>query len=470
MAFPFFLGIGICSKYYLYIIGTCIFKFLKNSLLNFYQINFSIKTALLGFMPVLNSHFIISSIYTYISFIIFGLIFFFVSKRFGAKEKELFKLGTSDKNSLKTFSFKGIIHNQRANKITMKKIFKTSGACTVIVLQMDLSKIIYLYDFSLFNLWTFYVVFILIFMKKYFVINIHRHQKYSMAFVIGICSISLIIATFLPYNDSSDKNSYQKVKEITGSYLYFIPILFIFIAFTCMVSYFIVYSKALMDLELFPPYLLILITGLTGLILNLIALILTSNFKCTSDFIKNNICFLFKDNGDRYYDYLIMYFKNMKSAYDNDETRSDFFVEIFILYPLYLIFSFLEFLCNILAIFYMNPNFILIRDPIFFGLQRLAALFYNIKNISAFMYLSQFFLLESAEVFGFLGYLVFLEIIELRFCNLDKNLKRNILNRTANEECDAIKEMYILNDANDNGSEDENENNYEKNESFDGYY
>ena len=111
----------------------------------------------------------------------------------------------------------------------------------------------------------------------------------------------------------------------------------------------------------------------------------------------------------------------------------------------------------------MNPNYILIKDPIFFGLQRLGSLIYNLENVNEVMYLSQFFLLESAELFGLFGYLVYLEIIELRFCNLDENLKRNILNRTYEANLNAMKEMNIL-------TEDETDDRDERKDSFDNIF
>ena len=45
------------------------------------------------------------------------------------------------------------------------------------------------------------------------------------------------------------------------------------------------------------------------------------------------------------------------------------------------------------------------------------------------MTLTQFILLEMSEILSILGYAVYLEIIELRFCGLDKDLKKNIIER-----------------------------------------
>ena len=86
-----------------------------------------------------------------------------------------------------------------------------------------------------------------------------------------------------------------------------------------------------------------------------------------------NICIVGNEVG-RYYDNLSIYFSNMKARYDNEETRSDFFMEIFLVIPLYLIFSFLEFVFQIFSIYYLNPNFILIKEPIYYGTLRLVSL------------------------------------------------------------------------------------------------
>ena len=65
------------------------------------------------------------------------------------------------------------------------------------------------------------------------------------------------------------------------------------------------------------------------------------------------------------------------------------------------------------------------------------------------MYLSQFFLLEFAEIFAFLGYLVYLEIIELKFCGLDTNIKRRIINRNDDEKEETLKELNLIKEGND---------------------
>ena len=461
MKFKCFIGIGNCSKYFLLILGICIFKFLRQSLFNFFQIYPPSKAGMFGFQPVLNGHFVISSIYTYISYIIFSLLLNYISKKL-AKNNNNIPESQMLKNRTLSLKSRSKSLESEPDKISKNKLLKASAICAVLVIHVDFSKVMYLYDIILFNIWTFTIIFILLFMKRHFVIQIFRHQKYSMIFVIVVCTILLILSTFFPYNNQSDKNAYQKVKEITGSYAYFLLFLFLFIILTCTTSFFLVYSKALMEIEMIPPYMLILITGIIGLILNLILLIFTSCFKCTMNNFLKNICITFNKEG-AFYDNLLIYFSNMKSKYIS--SKKEFFVEIFVVYPFYLIFSFLEFVCQMFAVYYLNPNYILIKDPIYFGLLRLILLFYNIKNLSTYLYIYQFFLLEFAEIFAFLGYLVYLEILELRFCGLDQDLKRKIINRTDVETNKTIKEMQLISDNNSSNAQGMNDS-YASNDDY----
>ena len=50
-----------------------------------------------------------------------------------------------------------------------------------------------------------------------------------------------------------------------------------------------------------------------------------------------NICIVVNEEG-AYYDNLLIYFSNMRARYDNEETRSEFFMEILFHYILFLAF------------------------------------------------------------------------------------------------------------------------------------
>ena len=67
---------GKCSRFYLYMLGTCFFKILSLLILGANKDKEN-EFGLFGFCPVLNQYNFIQSIYTYIGYIIFGLIFYY---------------------------------------------------------------------------------------------------------------------------------------------------------------------------------------------------------------------------------------------------------------------------------------------------------------------------------------------------------------------------------------------------------
>ena len=77
---------------------------------------------------------------------------------------------------------------------------------------------LYLFDISAFDLWPCDILFISLFMRFYYVTNIYKHQKLAILFILTTCLILLIISTFFPYNDKSNSNAYETIKDLTTSY------------------------------------------------------------------------------------------------------------------------------------------------------------------------------------------------------------------------------------------------------------
>ena len=237
-----------------------------------------------------------------------------------------------------------------------------------------------------------------------------------------------------------------------------------FLLISCITAFGRVLSKKLMDKKFISPYLIIIITGIVGFILNLILLIITTNSKCdySNEFL-SSFCPVKNDNGNNYHDNINVYFSNLNNrlngnkigSEDEDETmspRTQFFVEIFATYPFYLIVSFLEFICEIFTIYYLNPLYLLIRDNLYYGISRIIKIFHS--NYSEYISLLQFLLLEIAEISSLIGYAIYLEIIELRFYGFDVNLKRNIISRGDLDICNTLKDIEIDSDDEDDDEEE----------------
>ena len=401
---------------------------------------------LLGFVPKLADHCIIQSIYRYSSFMLGGALFMYISQKNSKNESEKMinkeKEGKEKKvNERKNLELKEIPHFLESEITKNVRISQIIKIALIYCVHSELSRIMYLFDFSGLDFWTVDIIFIIIFMHSNFVINSGKHKKFSMIFIILLVTILLLISSFLPKTDHDkeeekikDKNTYQLIKAITGSNYSFIIIALIFFSLSCLLSYLRIQEKVLMDFHFLSPYRLIFFIGFVGFILSIIILTLTSYIKCSEEntyIIDNCLISRIRNNKtEYYYDNLVIYFEELKT----NKNSYEFYLEIILMPLLLLVISFFEFSGEILTIYYLNPICILVRDNIYFGAIRLIFLLYNLnKNYKQYITLEQFIILESAEILAILGYTVYFEIIELRCLGLDRNLKKNIIRRSSLE-------------------------------------
>ena len=85
-----------------------------------------------------------------------------------------------------------------------------------------------------------------------------------------------------------------------------------------------------------------------------------------------------------------------------------------------------------------------------------------ISNIIDNTQITQFIFIIINELFALIGILIYMELIELKFCKLDKNIKRNISKR-AIEDVEAVTELDEP-FARDSFLYDNNENNEKNND------
>ena len=71
--------------------------------------------------------------------------------------------------------------------------------------------------------------------------------------------------------------------------------------------------------------------------------------------------------------------------------------------------------------------------PIFYFLEKIS-LIYNVNSDEPMKYLHETFALDlTSDVAAIIGFLIYLEIIELNFCNLNNDLRKYIILRGKNE-------------------------------------
>ena len=209
-----------------------------------------------------------------------------------------------------------------------------------------------------------------------------------------------------------------------------------------------------MDNKFISPYKIIILIGIFGLFYNLIIflffIIKGSNTICQNSADRENIyCF-----GETDYFYKL---------FDKDNKLKDIFIEITCTL-IYIFFHFLSLIFELLTIKYLNQNFILMSDNVYYEILKIKLLIENKDNPQL---RNNLIILKLVEFFKFIGLLIYLEIIELRFCGLNKNTKKNILKRSLKDKIESSCDFdFNINESID--IESDSFINYKDNENNDG--
>jgi hypothetical protein len=418
------IGFGECSKYYLYILITVAIKWIKDSIFGFSFIERTnqINLQIIDPPSLFSKHNLIQNTFKYIGFIIGGLIFNKIKAIKTARQKrETININEEIRQIQK------IKLNYTIRAFDEHKYIKVIIIALIICVHFELTKILYLMNLSSFDFWTIDLIFIMIFMHKYFKKDLYTYQKISLYFIIITNTILLIISTFLHETKDVNKNSYNLLEEMAGHWLYFIPALLGFILLSGIISFARVKIKLLIEIKFISVYTIIIYIGICGFILTLIELAFSESFECNlnemSEIFKP-LCLVNDTNNISYYDEVVSFFDNINSS--NAYTE----ILLIIFFPLV---CFIEIMFELLIIFHLDPFFILIKDNLYYFLVRIIFIFFNINNNIENYLTERFYLLESAEILALIGTCVYLQMIELRIYQLDKNLNKNIIEREIQE-------------------------------------
>ena len=268
-----------------------------------------------------------------------------------------------------------------------------------------------------------------------------------MLFIIIVDTALLIMASLIrtiPGSNNQNQNIYQN-KGISIC----LAIFFIFIFVTTLNSFDRVKIKTYIDEQFVSPYQIIFLIGFFGFIINLIISIVV--------LIKGNDCDTsFFDGNNRNYtiDYKTFYcYSNISHYFD----KKEFLILNIILIILYMTSYFISLTCEFFIIKYLDPFHVNISDALYFGIRNMISFFKNDdednKDKAPAPAKIQFFTLQTAEVLAFIGGCVFLEIIELRCCELNTNLRKNITKRERLESVLSNEMSIGINDDMDNNED-----------------
>ena len=222
-------------------------------------------------------------------------------------------------------------------------------------------------------------------------------------------------------------------------------------------SFAITYIKILMDINYISPNKLLIIYGIIGTLITIIVGILSTFINCPNFNFDMNICKIHYESNEKekYLENLYLYWKTLINY------KKEMIVEFcFLIFGVITNFFYNYFF--MLIIEYLTPIHIIFANLIVSFFLRM---FSNIYNSSSHkegkkeeIFIILFCIDIIIQILVTFGILVYLEIIVLNFCNLNYNLRQNIIGRSIKD--------YELGIIGINEDEEEGDENLSRKSSF----
>ena len=466
-------SIGKLNKYYIYIIISFFCEFFLGLIFGLNNDNKDYPIRLFSFKPKLRKHNLLEN-FLRIAAIFFGGIILYIYERKNEVIKKDIVLNDDilEDDTLNEFE-KDL--NDKNKKTVILNLLIIGVLFSLYIILKDFINTMHTYV----GFWSWEILYICIISRLIFKIKISKHKKLAMFVMIGITAFEIIEYCFPktkhenPSNELTDKSVFDKIKIKFGTYI--IPILFLVNELKHVQrDYCWIRSKYLMDIRLYSPSKIFLAIGTCGFIFIIIFFSICTYVPCNSFNNINKINNTYINISDSnplklYLEYceVVDYDENTKTLklfYDSikvisneySNTDKENMLEIFLVIPLYFIFNLINEVSRLLLVRYTDSNNILIYKNLFYFINRIVVIIVN-KGDQKYLTYPQFFLLQFEEVVSILSNLIYIEVLELRFCKLDYELKKNIEIRSQND----TKESSILikkvnNDEDDNELESDN--------------
>ena len=396
-----YISFGKYNKNYKYILLYLVFRGLNDSIYgleykNLYkEINFFGQEAK-GFF---NDHEMINTIFSYFVIVIFSLILIKYDS-YIQKRNCINKIYGSSENSTQ------LIYNEPEDFLNYKKnrIYWNIFLVNFIWVIIDLLDAIREIDVN--DFWSFKMVFAYFIGKKMLNIQIYKHQIFAIYFISIACSFLLIISFILTKIESKDKDTKDFRYILFGILIYF---------FNLLIDSFSDWkAKRVIDLKFISSSKLFLCYGILGTIIYTIICIITTLI----DYKKEN-----NNNQD------LFKFDNLKDYYYALNTTN------FILMILYAITFALKSFFYLLTIEHLTPFHVISMPTFYLFFIHIVLGIYTIINEKdkIITNMANIMLEIMACFFGLIAFSIFLEFIELNFCECNYNLKRHIVQRSNKE-------------------------------------
>ena len=472
-----FIGFGKFSRYHKYLLIAIICQFISDYSMGLNKMNKDSKDVniIFRFYAKLNQNKLVKIFIEFLGFIFGGVILYFIYNILEGK--------TGKKNSMAKVQRKREKYLENKKNYNYIELFFIGFFLSFnkIVVNLANNFLVLENDF-----WVLELVSITIFSYYILKMKIKNHHIAAIVIIIPIIFID-IISYFLPNTRSddckddeckeiylTDNNFFEIIKiineKLKNKFQIIILIFFLFILGIILKDYSWVKSKYLIDIRGINPYKILISTGLLGCILVTICFFILSSVPCytlevdnfyynnkTKSYEKDNrnynlsneICFYTEKeqnesniNLSLYYDNITYFFEDEYNLIENIDDN----LEIFVFIPLYFFMYSTIKIMNVMMIKYLDPNVILINKNVAFFIEGIINYFFIIQFDKNYLIPTKFLLLEIKHLISLISNIVYLEILELKFCNLDYDIRKSIAIRG---EIDSEAQIEILGEKDD---------------------
>ena len=286
--------------------------------------------------------------------------------------------------------------------------------------------------FSYADYWMLELVFLVPLSQKMLQLKIYSHQKLSLYLV----SIPIILKTVTIVLMFCDENNYFKNGEVNYKYndqttlikslvvarAWLFPIAMIsYFILMLLYSYLSITIKKIIDLKYMQISKLLILYGFFGSIISSLLSLIFTFISCGK---KNNdvydiydyFCYVVDSNGDRFIENYKVYFTG--------SIKKDLLYTLIgaVGYDIYILFGFQ-------IVKYLDPIYKGFSAPLTFLIQKLI-LMYQINGYEPVKYINESYFIDLAsDIVANIAFFIYLELIELNFCGLNKYLRKNIILR-----------------------------------------
>ena len=289
----------------------------------------------------------------------------------------------------------------------------------IYIIAIKISEFFYFFGLTGLDFWTLQLIFICLLNIILFKIKIYFHQKIAISIILIFSTLMKTLTIISIYENDNDQRIYKE-----HIYLLFVGVISFLIIFF-IDSYALCRIKWYLDLKFISTNKLMIHFGFLGFLFSIFFSIISSLIKCKNDEFSSHVCTVYEEESEKYFDHFLIFFHQLwseRATLNNIAYLLILLLKLF-LTALYYFFSFL-------IVKFLSPEYFVSSDSILYFIIKLICLIYYLATNT----LKNDFIFEClTQLFSLLGTIIYLELIELNFCDLNYNLKKNIKIRAKNE-------------------------------------